>query len=524
LTGWFSIQMISKNNKAVCIAVFGSGSEVGKSVTSAALCRIFSNMGIKVAPFKAQNMSNNSFVTPEGGEIGRAQAVQAQCARVEPHVDMNPLLLKPSGNNSSQIVLHGKAVGTATSMEFREDRGKLFQKTAESLERLRAQYDLVVIEGAGSCAEVNLRDYDLANFRTSLSCSATVFLVADISRGGVFAQILGTLDLLKPEEREQVKGIIVNRFRGDISLFTDGIKFIEEKTGLPVLGVVPHFESFTIASEDSVALETMTDPEKILKEGRINISVLRFPHISNFTDFEPFSKEEQVNLTYISRPRALEGLDMLILPGSKNTRQDLTWMADNGWDMYIKRYVDSGGRVLGICGGYQVLGRSVEDPHGVEGEPGFSFGLGLLDVRTVFDKDKKLARVTAKTVKGGHKITAYEIHMGITQRGIETTPFATVLNDGGTEHEDGAVSEDGMVFGTYLHGLFDETEFRNALLESLGGDLAKWRTAGAGNDPGRAAKSGDEYALLAEHFRKHLDLGKILKITGLNAVISRQNS
>jgi adenosylcobyric acid synthase len=500
---------------AACLAVLGTGSEVGKSVVTAALCRIFSDYGVKVSPFKAQNMSNNSFVTVGGGEIGRAQAVQAQCARAEPSVDMNPLLLKPTGDNRSQVVLLGKVAGEATSSEFRRDRGATFQTTQESLNRLREQHELVIIEGAGSCAEVNLRDFDLANFRTALSCSAPVILVADISKGGVFAQILGTLDLLSTEERAMVKGVVINRFRGDASLFADGVEFIEKKGGVPVLGVIPFFDHISVEHEDSVALDAVTDPEKIVKSGKINIAVVRLPHISNFTDFQPLELEGAVNLSYISRPRPLDGVDLLILPGSKNTRKDLEWLGGKGWDMHINNYVAAGGRVVGICGGYQMLGKSVEDPHGVEGTPGFSFGLGILDVRTIFADEKKLARVTGRTVAGLHEIGGYEIHMGVTATAEGLAPFATICAEGGTEHHDGAVSRDGGIWGSYIHGLFEGAQFRAALLESLNPVIYGQEQPGSAAVPQGKSSRDEQYDLLAEFFARHLDMKKILDLAGM---------
>jgi adenosylcobyric acid synthase len=502
---------------ASCLAVFGSGSEVGKSMVTAALCRIFSDYGIKVAPFKAQNMSNNSFVTPDGGEIGRAQAVQAQCARLEPHVDMNPLLLKPQGHNRSQVVLHGKVAGMATSSEFRTDRNKTFKKTQESLARLRKAHELIVIEGAGSCAEVNLRDFDLANFRTALSCSAPVILVADISKGGVFAQILGTLDLLTREERVLVKGVVINRFKGDVSLFKNGVDFIETKGGVPVLGVVPHFDHINVENEDGVSLEEITDSATSAKAGKINIAVLRFPHISNFTDFQPLAREGAVNLTYLSRPRSLDGVDLLVLPGTKNTRGDLAWMGETGWDERVAKYAAKGGRVAGICGGFQMLGKSIEDPFGVEGSAGASKGLGLLNVKTVFAKTKKLASVTAKTVDGGHKIIGYEIHMGVTS-GKTASPFSIVTDEGGRTHTDGAKSADGRIFGSYIHGLFDEPQFRTALLKTLNPALARSQSLSG------ASSREAEYDKLSEFFQKHLDMKKILGMVGMEKRISNHHA
>ncbi|MFQ5432121.1 MAG: cobyric acid synthase, partial [Nitrospinota bacterium] len=380
------------NSKASCIALFGTGSDVGKSVIAAALCRIYNDIGLRVAPFKTQNMSNNSFVTHGGGEIGRAQVVQAECARIEPHVDMNPLLLKPGANCRSQMILRGIASGDVSSSDFRSDRSELFEILMKSLERLRDDYELVVIEGAGSCAEVNLRSYDIANFRTAMRCGAPVLLVADIDRGGVFAQVTGTLELLEPGERRLVKGIIINRFRGDPKLFDDGIKILAKKTGLPVLGLVQYFNGIEIDHEDSLPLENVTDPLEFLRDGKINIAVIRFPHISNFTDFGSLMREPSVNLSYLSRPRDLDGLELLILPGTKNVLADLSWLEKTGWAKEIKEYAKYSGNVAGICGGYQMLGNKLSDPHGVEGG-GNAEGLDLLDVSTHLQAKKQLRRV-----------------------------------------------------------------------------------------------------------------------------------
>ncbi|MBI5178110.1 MAG: cobyric acid synthase [Nitrospinae bacterium] len=492
---------------APCIAVFGTGSDVGKSVVASALCRIFSDMGINVAPYKAQNMSNNSFVTPEGGEIGRAQAVQAECARLAPHTDMNPLLLKPSADSRSQMVLHGKAAGETTSADFRTNRDSLFDSVQESLRRLRAAHELVVIEGAGSCAEVNLRSFDIANFRTALSCGAAVILVADISRGGVFAQILGTLALLLPEERALVKGIIVNRFRGDLSLFKDGVDFIEQQSGIPVLGVIPSFSDIVIDSEDSVLLDALVNPPMIVEEGKTAVAVIRLPHISNFTDFAPLVREPSVRLSYLSRPRPLDGVDLLILPGSKNTIADLMWLRETGWEPLIREFASKGGKVGGICGGYQMLGMVVDDPHGMEGEAGRSAdGLGLLHVKTVLGKKKRLARATALWNEGKEEITGYEIHMGITEGNAR--PFA-IITENGKPHHDGAVSDDGRVWGTYLHGLFDEPEFRKAFLATLGKAVLN------GDAHSRIAFKERQYDLLAAYFKQHLNMEKLIALAGI---------
>lgn len=308
---------------ARCVAVLGTGSDTGKSITVAAFCRIFSDLGIRVAPFKAQNMSNNSHVTPEAGEMGRAQIVQAEAARIVPHVDMNPVLLKPSTDTGAQVVLQGKPIANREAKEYFADTDYLFGKALESLQRLRAANALIIMEGAGSCAEVNLRPKDFVNFRMAHAADAPVILVADIDRGGVFAQIIGTLELIPEEDRQRVAGIIINRFRGDPDLFKTGLEFIEDRTGLPVLGLIPHFRHIQIDSEDGVPLDAVIDPPAGPEPGKINIGVIRLPHISNFTDFNPFDRDAVVNLHYLARPRSLEGYDAIFLPGTKNGRFDM---------------------------------------------------------------------------------------------------------------------------------------------------------------------------------------------------------
>lgn len=493
---------------ARCVAVFGTGSDVGKSIVAAALCRIFSDSGISVAPYKAQNMSNNSCVTAEGGEIGRAQVVQAECARLEPTVHMNPLLLKPSGNRISQVVLRGKAAGNATSADFRHFRARYFDETKASLDHLRAVFDLVVIEGAGSCAEVNLRGWDIANFRTALAGDAAVILVADIERGGVFAQVIGTLALLDEAERASVKGIIINRFRGDSALFDDGREFIEHKTGLPVLGVVPFDPALDIDAEDSLSLDASVAHQLRPVAGKINIAAVRLPHVSNFTDAAPLLRHPSVNLAWLHRPAPLEGIELLILPGSKNVRADLRWLAESGWRDIILEYAKRGGRILGICGGYQMLGVSVDDPHGVEEMPGSTPGFGLLDVRTVMAREKRLARARAKWLATGDALTGYEIHMGVTELGSGLQPLIAIEADGAA-HTDGAISADGKIMGTYLHGLFDEPIFLDNFIKSFGTPMD-----GGGGMPSATAHKEMQYDRLAEHFSQHLNLDVLFDIAG----------
>lgn len=502
--------MKKQKSKALCL--LGTGSDVGKSVVVAALCRIFKNRGLSVAPYKAQNMSNNSYVTREGGEMGRAQVVQAEACKIEPHTDMNPVLLKPNTDRGSQVVLQGHAIGNAEASEYFKDTKYLFGKANESLARLKDEYNLVVIEGAGSCAEVNLRSRDFVNFETAHAADAPVIIIADIDRGGVFAQIVGSLEVIPERDRKRVAGFIINKFRGDASLFDDGIKYLEEKTGLPVLGLIPYYRHIEIDPEDGMPLETVIDPPTRPLPGKINIAALRLPHISNFTDFNPLIRNEQVSFHYLSKPRSLDGYDALMIPGTKNVRFDLQWLKDTGWEKPIHDFAKSGGRILGVCGGYQMLGKQVHDPHGIEGDSGSSEGFGLLDIETTLEKEKVLSR-SQGNLSDGTYIDGYEIHMGQTKLGPEAMPMVTVKSRNQTEIEDidGAVSKDGKVEGSYFHGLFDFPDYRNRYLQKLS-------PVYPAEDAQAAAEfKQTQYDLLAEHFEQHLDMDKLTEILNNHA-------
>ncbi len=502
---------------ARCLSVLGTGSDVGKSVVVAALCRIFSNMGIRVAPFKAQNMSNNSYVTVLGGEVGRAQVVQAEAARVPVHVDMNPVLLKPSSDTGSQVVVHGKPIGNSEASTYFADTECLFGKAKESLARLRADHELVVMEGAGSCAEVNLRSRDFVNFRMAHAADAPVILVADIDRGGVFAQLIGSLAVIPPEDRQRVRGFIINRFRGDPALFQDGIEYIEAETGIPVLGLVHFYRHIEIDSEDGMPLDVVIDPPAVLVSDQPNIAVIRLPHISNFTDFAPLARIPHVSLHYLSKPRSLAGYDIVFLPGCKNVRADLEWIRRVGWNEILMQYLDSGGRLGGICGGYQMFGHVILDPYGIEGPPGETRGLGLLDLKTTLKKEKVLSRSAGIWLDNEKCVEGYEIHMGITER-TGDVPYAIRVkerNGAAADNYDGARSRDGRVWGTYFHGLFDHPVFRNSFLR----DLKPGFPFEADNqlEEHEAAYKERQYDLLAEHFRQYLDMQKLLAIVGIPA-------
>ncbi|NQV33217.1 MAG: cobyric acid synthase [Phycisphaeraceae bacterium] len=490
---------------ARCVSVLGTGSDVGKSIVVTALCRIFRNRGINVAPFKAQNMSNNSYVTPDGGEMGRAQVVQAEAARAPLHTDMNPVLLKPCTDTGAQVIVNGQALKTCQAREYFADTSWLFQASCQALARLREQYELVVLEGAGSCAEVNLRERDFVNLRMAQACQAPVILVADIDRGGVFAQIVGTLAVLPPEDRASIAGLIINRFRGDATLFNDGIAYLEKQTGLPVLGLIPYFYHIEIDSEDGMPLESQLDPAQGPQFGKINVAVLRVPHISNFTDFNPLIREPAVCLHYLTRVRDLKDYDLLLLPGSKNVRADLQWLRDLGWEACIRGYGKTGGRVGGICGGYQMLGRTIVDPDGVEGPPGETRGLNLLPLVTTLMPSKILKQTEGIWQANAETVKGYEIHMGVTE---SVSPLKALIQRNCDGSMEGACSDSGHIWGTYLHGLFDATAFRQAFLSNLAPD----RFLAADSVDDVQLFKDKQYDLLAEHFEAYLDMEKLEEI------------
>lgn len=489
---------------APCLSVLGTGSDVGKSIVTAGMCRWFANKGLQVTPYKAQNMSNNSGVTPEGLEMGRAQIVQAEAARIPPRVDMNPILLKPTSEIGSQVVLLGKVAADASAREYHALKQTLFDTATGALERLRKSHDLVVMEGAGSCAEVNLMHNDIVNFPMSEYARAPVILVADIHRGGVFAQIVGSLDIIPEKWRDRVAGFIINRFRGDSSLFDDGARWIEEKTGKPVFGVLPWYTHFTIQDEDSVAIES---PARVSPDSRNfpAVGVIRIPHISNFTDFDPLRAVEGLNVYFIERPQDLDPFSAVILPGSKNTRFDLKWLKDTGWYDRLKGYAAGGGHILGICGGYQMLGRAVHDPDGTEGRPGTTPGLDLLPVDTVLAAPK--TTTLSAFVWEGLPGIGYEIHMGQTCRhGGSALVRITGRNRTACDDTDGCVDGSGQIMGTYMHGFFDTPDITRGWLHRVG-------LAGlAVPDTASFAARDRAYDSLAAHLDAHLDMAAIEKL------------
>ncbi|MDD2463515.1 MAG: cobyric acid synthase [Desulfobulbus sp.] len=492
------------SNKAACLAVLGTGSDVGKSIVTTALCRIFANHGLKVAPYKAQNMSNNSGVTPEGMEMGRAQIVQAEAARIAPHCDMNPVLLKPVSDVGSQVVLNGVAWIDASSQDYYTKKDFLFAQSIAALERLRAENDLIIMEGAGSCAEVNLMENDIVNLRMAAQAEAPVILVADIDRGGVFAQIVGTLACVSPEQQTMISGVVINRFRGDIALFHKGIDWIEQRTGKPVFGVLPWFKHFRIEAEDAVVIENAPrfNPSA---DAEPTIGVIRLPHISNFTDFEPLSELPGCRLVYLQQPQDLSRMAAVILPGSKSTCSDLQWLLESGWREQLIRYREGGGHILGICGGYQMLGTWVRDPDGIEGAPGSTEGLGLLPVETVLKAPKTTTLTDFRWQEIGGR--GYEIHMGRTDPPKELSLVAVDRRNGADcDDFDGCRSLDGRVLGTYMHGLFDTPAITAHWLNTIGLDSITVDTL-----HGPAARD-QAYEQLAEHAAKHLDLQAIIAL------------
>jgi len=501
---------------ARCIMFLGTGSDVGKSIAVTAFCRILKRRGYKVAPFKAQNMSNNSYVTIEGGEIGRAQVVQAEASGLLPSVDMNPILLKPSSGQASQVVVRGKVATQLNAMEYHEYKGQLKQIVMESFNRLATQYDVIVMEGAGSCCEMNLKDSDLVNFPMALAAGAPCILVADIDRGGVFAQIIGTYGLMSRTEKGLTIGFLINKFRGDPSLFETGIEYIENKTGKPVLGVVPYFEDIHIDTEDSVAVQTDKRPLKEISAQSVNIAVPRLPAISNFTDLEILDRESDVVVNYLSRPDELtQEYDWLILPGTKNVMSDAQWLARRGWKKRIKEFARSGKYVLGICGGYQLLGEWIEDPFGVESGRGKVRGVGLLSVRTVLEQEKIVRKVVGRSMVYDSSVKGYEIHMGRTYvQGRRGHAFALIHEPGKSKAwEDGWVTNDMQIMGTYIHGVLDSPGFRGEILNRI--RVSKGLKTRRPRK-GRLARFA-QYDKLADHFEKHCDLQRILNLVGLKA-------
>ncbi|WP_340053816.1 cobyric acid synthase [Pseudomonas sp. JAI120] len=480
------------------LMVQGTTSDAGKSTLVTALCRWLVRQGIAVAPFKPQNMALNSAVTAEGGEIGRAQAVQAQAANLVPHTDMNPVLLKPNSDTGSQVIIHGRAVTSMNAVAYHDYKAIAMQAVLASHARLSESYPVVMVEGAGSPAEINLRANDIANMGFAEAVDCPVLLIADINRGGVFAHLVGTLELLSPSEQARVKGFIINRFRGDIALLQPGLDWLQARTGKPVVGVLPYVMDLHLEAEDGIDRRQTDKAAQVLK---VVVPVL--PRISNHTDFDPLRLHPQVDLQFIGPGQPIPAADLIILPGSKSVRSDLAYLRANGWDTAVARHLRYGGKVLGICGGLQMLGEQVHDPLGLEGPAGSSDGLGLLAFSTTLEEEKQLRNVRGRLLLENAEVSGYEIHAGVTC-GAALSNAAVLLEDG---RSDGAQSADGQILGTYLHGLFETPAACSALL--------RWAGLQAVQEVDYHALRERDIERLADLVENHLDTDLLRKLCGV---------
>ncbi len=515
--------------------VQGTASHVGKSTLVTALCRILRQDGHRVAPFKSQNMALNSFVAAEGGEIGRAQAVQAEAAGLDPSLDMNPILLKPEGDARSQVIVNGRSVGSRTAADYQRWKLELWPTVTDALDRLRAAYDVVVVEGAGSPAEINLRHADLANMRVALHAEAPVLLVGDIDRGGVFASLYGTLALLEPAERALVCGFAINKFRGDPAILEPGLEMLRERTGVPVLGVIPLLQHLDLPEEDSLGIADSrhdhdTADGSDAKDGvlagdrTIDVAVIRLPRIANFDDFAPLAADSRTRVRYVERASQLGRPSLVMLPGTKTTIEDLAWLRASGLADAILQLSAERVPIFGVCGGYQMLGQHILDPDGVESDRREAAGLGLLPIETTFEAPKRTCRIVGTVVADSGLLAAarrsavigYEIHMGRTDARGAVRPLLRITERSGEAANDldGLVSDDGLVAGTYVHGLFDNDDLRHALLNRLAG-------ASGSVSPPRAVISTRlareaQYDALADAVRASLDIGALKRASGLD--------
>jgi len=511
---------------AKAIMVQGTGSDVGKSILVCALCRIFRQEGLMVAPFKAQNMSNNSYVTADGREMGRAQVAQAEAAGIMPEAEMNPILLKPSGNNGSQIITMGRPLRHMTAHEYYENKDSMLEIAKKAYKSLSDEYDVIVIEGAGSPAEINIKDNDIVNMKIAEIADAPVILVTDIEKGGSFAWIVGTLELLDSDERDRVMGIIINKFRGDLSILESGIDMLEERIKKPVLGVLPYFTNIDVDDEDSMSLDNRGNKQEVRsekQEGLIDVVIVRLPRISNFTDFDILIREKGICGRFVEDARSIGNPDLIILPGTKNTIGDLESLKESGIADAIVNLAKIGTMVIGICGGYQMLGSVIRDPENAESKTLETEGLGLIDVSTLFRMQKSTYQVKArfhergsdifKGLNNDNEITGYEIHMGETELLNGTSPFLKILERSGKEvrMDDGAVSSDGNVIGSYLHGIFDNDEFRLGLINKI--REGKGLSPMLAEELSSVAKEG-QYDKLAELFRENIDMELIYEKIG----------
>ncbi|WP_248806976.1 cobyric acid synthase [Pseudomonas sp. MWU13-2100] len=480
------------------LMVQGTTSDAGKSTLVTALCRWLTRQGVRVVPFKPQNMALNSAVTADGGEIGRAQAVQAQAAGLAPHTDMNPVLLKPNSDTGAQVIIHGRAVTSMNAVAYHDYKAIALQAVLASHQRLSAAYPVVMVEGAGSPAEINLRAGDIANMGFAEAVDCPVLLIADINRGGVFAHLVGTLELLSPSEQARVKGFIINRFRGDLALLQPGLDWLQQRTGKPVIGVLPYVPDLHLEAEDGLDQRQVDKADQVLK---VLVPVL--PRISNHTDFDPLRLHPQVDLQFIGPGQAIPASDLIILPGSKSVRSDLAYLRQQGWDAAINRHLRYGGKLLGICGGLQMLGEQVDDPLGLEGAPGSSAGFGLLALSTELEQEKQLRNVRGRLALEDAEVSGYEIHAGVTVGAALQQP-AVHLDDGRC---DGAQSADGQVLGTYLHGLFESPRACSALL--------RWAGLAQAREVDYHALRERDIERLADLVEKHLDTDRLRQLCGL---------
>nr|WP_211205055.1 cobyric acid synthase [Halobacteroides halobius] len=495
----------------------GTASDVGKSTLTAAVSRILIQEGYHVAPFKSQNMALNSYVTKKGGEIGRAQAVQAEAAKVEATIDMNPILLKPKEDTTSQVIIHGQVKKNMTAKEYFSKQQVGLQAVKDSLARLKNEYQVVVLEGAGSPAEVNLRDYDMVNMKIAKLAQAPVILVADIDRGGVFASIIGTLELLNEAEQERIKGIIINKFRGAVKRLQSGIDYIEEETGIPILGIIPYISDYNLPEEDSIPSYKQGS-----KDYQLDIVVVKLPHISNFTDFDALAQEFETRVRYVDLKKELGSPDLIILPGSKNTIEDLEYLYQTGGAKRIIEQVEAGVPVVGICGGYQMLGNVIYDPSGIETDQGEIKGLGLLDIKTTLLTDKVTNQIAARVKEDSlfnsqqEVLTGYEIHVGETKLGPTANHLFEITERSRREVQilDGTYSRSGLVWGTYIHGLFDNDQFRRDFINQL--RVKKGLSSIAKNTLSVKQEREKAYNQLADVVREHLDMELLYQVIDIN--------
>jgi adenosylcobyric acid synthase len=473
------------------LMIQGTTSDAGKSTLVTALCRWIYNQSISVAPFKPQNMALNSAVTSDGGEIGRAQAVQAQACHIQAHTDMNPVLIKPNSDTGAQIIIHGHPIANMDAQYYHQYKQTAMAAVLESHQRLTEQYDMVIVEGAGSPAEINLRDRDIANMGFAEAVDCPVVIVADIDRGGVFAHLIGTLALLSESEQQRVKGFVINRFRGDIALLQSGLDWLEQRTGKPVLGVLPYLQGLHLEAEDAINTQQIGSSEQ-----RFKVIVPVVPRISNHTDFDPLRLHPKVDLQFIGPNQSIPAADLIILPGSKSVFADLQWLRDSGWEDAIQKHLRYGGKLIGICGGYQMLGSEIHDPDGFEGAAGSLVGLGLLDLSTTLKPAKQLRNVSGHLSFGQATISGYEIHAGVTVGNALSQPVCQ-LEMGA----DGAISDDNQILGTYVHGLFEQASCADALLQ--------WAGLKEAESPDYHALRDADIDRLALMIEEHMDLAKL---------------